>query len=205
VIEREVQDAALYAQTWIRDGGTRAGDESDRLEDAWLDDFEARGVTAVGFGYVILRSRAVGPDGGTEGMRLRRFERLDGPVEGGLGAHLSATLDAFDWQASLDDVELARTSLVASPDVTEERHYWPGDEHPAVMNLRQGGGFARTYPLGTAVAAVVGASDGELSVGAICAAVSELLDVNEFELLAEVLPTLREFLTVGILGRRVQP
>jgi hypothetical protein len=69
------------------------------------------------------------------------------------------------------------------------------------MNLKQGGGFARTYPLGTAVAAVVGACDGELSIGAICAAVSELLEVDESELLAEVLPTIREFVTVGILGR----
>jgi methylase of polypeptide subunit release factors len=199
VVEREAQDAALYAQTWIRDGGTRAGDESDRLESAWLDDFEARGVTAVGFGYVLLRAPSV--ELANRSTRLRRLERLDGQVAAGLGAHLAATLAAWDWQASLDDAALARSSLVVAPDVTEERHYWPGDEHPAVMNLRQGGGFARTYPLGTAVAAVVGACDGELSVGAICAAVSELLEVDERELLAEVLPTLREFITVGILGR----
>ena len=209
VIEREVQDAALYAQTWIRDGGTRAGDESDRLEGAWLDDFEARGVTAVGFGYVVLRAPFDEPRNrdqlrdrdqpGDRSTRLRRLERLDGPVATGLGAHLAAALDAYDWQASLDDSELSRAMLVVAPDVTEERHYWPGDEHPAVMNLRQGGGFARSYPLGTAVAAVVGACDGELSVGAICAAVSELLGVDERELLAEVLPSIREFVTVGML------
>jgi Methyltransferase small domain len=191
VIEREVQDAALYAQTWIRDGGTRAGVESDRLEALWLDDFEARGVTAVGFGYVLVRA-------GT-GKRFRRIERLDGAVGTGLGARISATLDAYDWQASRDDDALAREMLVVAPDVTEERHYWPGDEHPAVMNLRQGGGFARSYPLGTALAAVVGACDGELSVAAICAAVSELLETDEAELRAEVLPSLREFVTVGIL------
>ncbi len=195
VIEREVQDAALYAQTWIRDGGTRAGAEFDRLEGAWLDDFERRGVTSVGFGYVLLRSRAKGV------VPFRRLERLAGPVGAGLGAQIAATLDAFDWQASLDDAEFARARLVVAPDVTEERHYWPGDEHPAVMNLRQGGGFARSYPLGTAVAAVVGACDGELSIGAICAAVSELLEVDGGELRAEVLPTIREFVTVGILGR----
>jgi methylase of polypeptide subunit release factors len=191
VIEREVQDAALYAQTWIRDGGTRAGVESDRLEAAWLDDFEERHVSAVGFGYVVLRPGSDNP--------LRRLERLDGPVGTGLGARISATLDAHDWQASRDDDAFAREMLVVAPDVTEERHYWPGDEHPAVMNLRQGGGFARTYPLGTALAAVVGACDGELSVAAICAAVSELLEVDEEELRAEVLPSLREFVTVGLL------
>ncbi|HEX4401605.1 MAG TPA: methyltransferase [Galbitalea sp.] len=194
VIEREVQDAALYAQTWIRDGGTRAGTESDRLEATWLGDFEARGVTAVGFGYVVLRSRLE-----HAGERFRRIERVNGPVGVGLGARISATLDAHDWQASRDDNEFAREMLVVAPDVTEERHYWPGDEHPAVMNLRQGGGFARTYPLGTALAAVVGACDGELSVAAICAAVSELLEVEESELRGEVLPSLREFVTVGLL------
>jgi hypothetical protein len=197
VVEREVQDPALYAQTWIRDGGTRAGAESDLLEDAWLDDFAARGVVSVGFGYVTLRrpvehrSRPI--------RRLRRLEHLGGPVAAGLGEHVDATLKAHDWQAALDDDGIARAKLQVAPDVTEERHYWPGDEHPAVMNLRQGGGFARSYPLGTALAAVVGVCDGELSVGAICAAVSELLDVDYDELFAEVLPSIREFVTVGIL------
>ncbi|HEX3867076.1 MAG TPA: methyltransferase, partial [Gemmatimonadaceae bacterium] len=194
VVEREVQDPALYAQTWIRDGGTRAGAEFDALEDAWLDDFESRSVTAIGFGYLTLRRPAAG-------RTLRRLERLDGPVAGGLGEHIDSTLSAHDWQVVLDDADLAHTKLIVAPDVTEERHYWPGDEHPVVMNLSQGGGFARSYPLGTALAAVVGACDGELSVGAICAAVSELLEVDEQAVLDEVLPSIREFVTVGILRR----
>lgn len=192
VIEREQQDSALYAQTWIRDGGTRAGEQQERLEAAWLDDFEERGVTAVGFGYVVLRK----PRGG---RTLRRLESLDTPAAAGIGAQLAATLDAHDALVALDDAALGRETLEVAPDVTEERHYWPGDEHPAAMTLRQGGGFARTYPLGTALAAVVGACDGELSLAAICAAVSELLEVDEAELLAEVLPNLREFIEVGIL------
>ena len=198
VVERETQDPALYAETWIRDGGTRVGAESDDLENAWLDDFEARGVTAVGFGYVTLRK----PGGGVEApgtSYLRRLEQLDGPVATGLGAQIEATLAGHDWQARRDDAELARALLTVAPDVTEERHYWPGDEHPAVMNLVQGGGFRRSYPLGTALAAVVGACDGELSVGAICAAVSELLEVDSAALLDDVLPGIRELVTVGML------
>jgi SAM-dependent methyltransferase len=194
VIERERQDPALYAQTWIRDGGTRVGAESDRLEEAWLDDFESRGVAAVGFGYLTLRKPAT-----SASPRLRRLEALDGPVAAGLGEQIDATLAAWDWQCALDDDALARAMLQVAPDVTEERHYWPGDEHPAVMNLRQGGGFARSYPLGTALAAVVGACDGELSIAAICAAVSELLEVDYADLLTEVLPSIREFVVVGIL------
>jgi hypothetical protein len=88
---------------------------------------------------------------------------------------------------------------VIAGDVTEERHYWPGDEHPTVMDLRQGGGFGRTFPLGTALAAVVGACDGDLPLGAICSAVAQLLAVDEHELLAEVLPSIRELAVTGLL------
>ncbi|MCU1597823.1 MAG: SAM-dependent methyltransferase [Glaciihabitans sp.] len=228
IVEREVQDAPLYAETWIRDGGTRSGDEFDRLSGAWLDDFEAREVTSVGFGYLTLRKPASGAP------TLRRLERLDGPVGNSLGQHIGATLAAYDWQASLDDYALSRAMLTVASDVTEERHYWPGDEHPAVMNLKQGGGFARSYPLDTVLAAVVGACDGELSIAAICGALAELLSVDQGDgadqdgadqdgvdqddgadqdgaepidpdaLLAETLPMIRELVTVGIL-RRPEP
>ncbi|CAN5146383.1 methyltransferase [soil metagenome] len=189
VVERERQDVEQYAETWIRDGGTRPGPEFDRLYGAWLDDFAARGVTHVGFGYVTLRRPLTG------GPTLRRFEVLDGPIAGSPNA--AALLTAHDW---LRDRDLLAESLTVAPDVTEERHYWPGDEHPTVMDLRQGSGFARTVPLGTALAAVVGACDGTLPLGAICDAVAELLEVDAAELTAEVLPQVRELVLVGILS-----
>ena len=155
-----------------------------------------RGVTAIGFGYVALRRPAAGV------AALRRLERLHGGLgnnPAGLGVHVAATLAAHDAQEALTDAALAATALVVAADVTEERHYWPGDEDPTVMDLRQGGGFGRTYPLGTALAAVVGACDGELALGAICSAVAHLLEVDEGELLAEVLPGVRELLVTGFL------
>ena len=193
IIEREVQDAALYAETWIRDGGTQSGDEFDRLSDAWLDDFAHRSVNRVGFGYLTLRRPATGAP------TLRRLERLGGPVGAGLGAHLADTLSAHDWQTALDDAALARAFLTVSSDVTEERHYWPGDEDPAALTLRQGGAFARVYPMGTVLAAVVGACDGELSIAAICAALAQLLELNEDDVRDEVLPSIRELVETGFL------
>jgi len=197
IVEREVQDPALYAETWIRDGGILPRtDEFDVLYDSWLDDFAERGVTGIGFGYVALRRPAAGA------ATLRRLERLHGGLgnnPAGLGVQVAATLAAHDAQEALTDAALAATALVVAADVTEERHYWPGDEDPTVMDLRQGGGFGRTYPLGTALAAVVGACDGELALGAICSAVAHLLEVDEGELLAEVLPGVRELLVTGFL------
>ena len=197
IVEREVQDAALYAETWIRDGGTLPRtDEYDRLYAAWLDDFAARGVTAIGFGYITLRRPVDGAP------TLRRLERLPGALghnATGLGGHIAATLAAHDTLTRLTDAALVASTFAAAGDVTEERHYWPGDEHPTVMDLRQGGGFGRTFPLGTALAAVVGACDGELPLGAICSAVAHLLEVDEDELLAEVVPGVRELVTTGFL------
>jgi len=193
VIERERQDAALYAETWIRDGGTRPGPEFDRLYSAWLDDFAARGVTEVGFGYITLR-RPVGP------ATLRRFEVLSAPLGGSLGDHIAASLVAHDWLSARDDAALYREALTIAPDVTEERHYWPGEDHPTVILLRQGAGFARTTQAGTAIAAVIGACDGELAVGAICAAVAELLEVDAVALAAEVMPQVRELVFTGMLA-----
>lgn len=198
VIERELQDAAGYAETWIRDGGTRPGTaEFDRLYDAWLDDFDARHVTHVGFGYVLLRR----PTQAAVAPTLRRRERLDGPIpaEAGLGPVLAQALAAHDWQQALDDDALGRAALTVAGDVTEERHYWPGHEHPTVMMLRQGGGFARSVAADTALAAFVGASDGELPVAAIIGALAQLLDVREADLRGQLLPRIRDLLVTGLL------
>nr|WP_235508418.1 methyltransferase [Agromyces sp. Soil535] len=202
IVEREVQRVTEYAETWIRDGGSRSGTpEFDRLYDAWLDDFERRGVREIGLGYVLLRRPDRAAVGG-DARRLARVERLHGPLGdmvGGLGTHLAACLDAHDVQASLDDATLAATRLTVAGDVTEERHYWPGDDDPTAMLLRQGGGFGRVVPLDTGLAALVGACDGELPVGAIVAALAELLDVDATALAADLLPAVRALIDDGML------
>jgi methylase of polypeptide subunit release factors len=196
VIERDVEDAVRYAETWIRDGGTRPGTPGfERLLAAWLDDFEERGVRSVGFGYVLLRR--------TEGTpTLRRFERLHaslGTNEAGLGVHLGEALAAHDLQAALDDDELSRLRLTTPGDVTEERHLWPGADAPTAILLRQGAGFGRAVSVGTGEAALVGACDGELTVGAIVAALAQLLEVDERALRHELLTSVRGLLVDGFL------
>ncbi|RZS65612.1 methyltransferase family protein [Agromyces ramosus] len=202
IVEREVQHVTEYAETWIRDGGTRPGTpDFDRLYDAWLDDFERRGVREIGFGYVLLRRPAGGEAPGRT-FGLARTERLHGALgahEGGLGTHVADCLAAHDRQAALDDAALAATRLAVAADVTEERHYWPGDDHPTAMLLRQGGGFGRAVGLDTGLAALVGASDGELSIEAIVAALAELLDVDATALAADVLPAVRALIDDGML------
>lgn len=197
IVERERQDPSEYAETWIRDGGTRPGSaDFERLHTAWLEDFAARGVESVGFGYVLLRRPVSGE------VRLTRAERLHGPLgdnPGGLGGYLDAALAADDVVAALDDGALRELVLEVAPDVTEERHHWPGAEQPTVILLRQGGGFGRVVDAGTALAAFVGAADGDLPAGAISDAIAQLLEVDAAELWDELAPTLRELVAGGLL------
>ena len=196
IVERETLDPARYAETWIRDGGTRpSSPDYEHLMGAWLDDFAERGVTAVGFGYLLLR-RPVGD------RMLRRSERLQAPLGAGsgLGSHLATALAAHDAVARLDDTALLAVHPRVASDVTEERSHWPGDEHPAVITLRQGGGFRRELQVGTALAAVVGACDGDLSLGAILGAVASILEVDIDELTAEIVPEVRELAVGGFLS-----
>lgn len=196
VVEREELDPVRYAETWIRDGGTAPGGaEFERLLDAWLDDFEARGVTAIGFGYVLLR-RAEGVP------TLRRFEHLGQPIpsEGALGAHQTAVLAEHDRAAALSDDALAEAHLRVAADVTEARHHTPGSEAPRVIELRQGGGFGRSVSADPALAGFVGACDGELPVGVILDAVAQLLEVDAPALREALLPAIRSLILDGFLA-----
>jgi hypothetical protein len=198
IVEREVLDASRYAETWIRDGGTRAGTaEFDALHDAWLSDFAERGVSGVGFGYVLLRA----PEAGAA-PRLRRTERMHGTAgenPGGLGAHVSDVLAADDVLLAVDDDGLRWLAVEVAPDVTEERHHWPGAEQPTVILLRQGGGFGRTIDTGTALAALVGAADGTLPLGVLADAIAGLLDADSEAVWQELAPQVRELVHGGIL------
>ena len=198
VVERERQDPIRYAETWIRDGGTRpGGEEFDRLVAAWLDDFADRRVTGVGFGYVLVR-RPI--EAGTP--PLRRFERMPealGTNPAGLGATVARTFDAVDWLRAHGDDALGRARLAVAGDVTEERYYWPGNDDPTVMTLVQGGGFGRRVDADTALAAFVGASDGELSVRAIMDAIAQITGVDPDALAADLLPRIRELVVDGLL------
>ena len=196
IVERDLLDPAQYAETWVRDGGAQPGTARYRaLVRAWLDDFAERGVTAIGAGYVTLRAPR-------STATLRRFEHLDGAVGSGIGEAIEAGLAAHDLQLVLPDDALADTVLVVAPDVTEHRHYWPGDADPTVIELRQGTGFARVRRVDTVTAAVVGASDGELALGAIVDAVANILDADAAETRAAVLPVVRELWFEGFLALR---
>ena len=197
IIQREVLDPAEYAETWIRDGGTTPEREPGAWAasyEAWLDDFATRDVEAVGFGIVTLRKPGAG-----HGVSLRRLEEHTGSVRQPLGGHLAASLAAHDWLEARDDAALASSRLSVALDVTEERYLTPGAEDPNVVIVRQGDGLGRGIQASTGLAALVGASDGELTVGQLIGAIASLFEVPAGELAGELLPAVRGLVRDGFL------
>ena len=199
VVEREVQDPVEYATMWLRDGGLtleRDAQAFDAALEAWIDDFEVRDVQGVGFGYLLLHR----PQRPREPWRL--LEEVTTSGQGVLGPHVAEVLEVRELLAGLDDEAVADLRPHLAPDVTEERHLIPGAAEPTVILLRQGGGLGRTLQASTAVAALAGVADGELSVGQVAAAVAALSDLNTADALAlraEMVEAARHLLTTGFL------
>ena len=192
VVEREELTPLGYAELWIRDGGTTPRDVLfSQLLTAWLDDFEAREVSGVGFGYVLLRRSE-----SDAGPRLRRFEKVAQPLAQP-GRALRDGLVAHDLlEDGMPDL------LVVAGDVTEARHLMPGEDDPSVIELRQGGGFGRTVSVDPALAACVGACDGELRVTQIVQALADLFEVPLTDLWRDIEPRIRELMLDGFLRAR---
>ena len=199
ILERELQDLVEYATMWLRDGGLtpeRDPEAFDAALEAWIDDFEARDVRGVGFGYLIVHR----PRRPREPWRL--LEEVTTSGQGVLGPHIAEVLEVRERLAGLDDDAVADLCPLLAPDVTEERHLIPGAAEPTVILLRQGGGLGRTLQASTAVAALAGVADGELSVGQVASAVAALSELNaadEAALRAEMVDAARHLLTTGFL------
>jgi hypothetical protein len=188
-IQRDLLDPAGYAETWLQD----SSEQHDPARYAaayrrYLEDFAARGVAVVGFGYLWLRRPARPRPGRT------RMEVLEGELQQPLGPAWAAAVDRWDLVAEAREASEAggeddgagrgaaalRALHVKVPaDVTEERYQRFGADHPEVILARQGGGFRRTARLDTATAGFLAAADGEFTVGQLAGAVAGLLELDE--------------------------
>ena len=191
VVQRDVLDPARYVDMWIRDSGGQlmARADYERAFTSWLADFRRAGTGAIGMGFVALRKldEAEAASGGKRAYDLS----LDG--------HAPRGRDVAWALASLRAPELWEVALTRASDVREERHYVPGSPDPELLIMHQGGGLGRSVPVSSSVSAVVGASDGELTVGQIAAAVAMLTSVEVDDVRAEIEAPLRDLIRWGFL------
>ncbi|MCH0557729.1 class I SAM-dependent methyltransferase [Streptomyces sp. MUM 16J] len=170
IVQREVQDVTQYAELWLRDGGDHRGDpaEYQARYDAWLDEFEARKVKAVGFGWITLRRT-----GSTEPAVM--VEEWPHPVEQPLGGEIRAHFERLDYLREHDDAALLDSHFRLAAEVVQEQVGLPGAEDPEHVVLRQHRGMRRATKVDTVGAGFAGVCDGTLSAGRILDAIAQLV------------------------------
>lgn len=193
VVQREVVDPSAYVELWLKDSGHHGGPDYRERYDTWLTWLEQQGVVAVGFGWINVR-RTGAAGGGVHTL-------LDWPYD----VELPIGPAVREWGDSVDAEVGPDSRLVARPDVVQETVGPVGAEHPASIVLRQGRGFRRARTADTVVAGLVGASDGELTVGQVLDALSDLLDLGAAETRATYLPVVRELVEEGFLRPGLSP
>ncbi len=136
--------------------------------DAWLDEFEARKVRAVGFGWIALhRTEAVEPS--------ITVEEWPHPVEQPLGDTVRAHFDRIDYLRAHDDAALLAGHFRLAAEVVQEQVGLPGAEDPEHVVLRQNRGMRRATKVDTVGAGFAGVCDGTLSAGRILDAIAQLV------------------------------
>lgn len=186
VVQREVVDPASYVELWLKDAGRHGGEDYLARYDTWLSWFEEQGIEAVGFGWINLRR-----SGASDPVR----ELLEWPydVEQPIAPALNEWARAGDVRVDLG------SRLVVRSDVQQETIGSPGAADPEVVVLRQQRGLRRARRADTVEAALVGACDGDLTVGQILDALAELLDLAPEVARTTYLPVARELVVEGFL------
>ncbi|MEV7860827.1 class I SAM-dependent methyltransferase [Streptomyces hirsutus] len=170
IVQREVQDVTQYTELWLRDAGDHRGDTAEYRAryDAWLDEFEARGVKAIGFGWITLRRS------GSDRPSIT-VEEWSHPVEQPLGDTVRAHFERLDHLRAHDDAALLEARFRLAAEVVQEQVGLPGAEDPEHVVLRQNRGMRRATRVDTVGAGFAGVSDGTMSAGRILDAIAQLL------------------------------
>ncbi|MFB7458208.1 methyltransferase [Streptomyces sp. NPDC056188] len=170
IVQREVQDVTQYAELWLRDAGDHRGDAAEYQEryDAWLEEFEARKVRAVGFGWITLRRTS----SATPSITVEEWPH---PVEQPLGDTVRAHFARVDYLREHDDAALLDGHFRLVREVVQEQVGLPGAEDPEHVVLRQNRGMRRATAVDTVGAGFAGVCDGTLSAGRILDAIAQLM------------------------------
>ena len=206
ILRREVLDAYEYIEIWLADAGLLGDPTTTRREDAgftdpspyreayrqWCDYFDELGIESVGMGWFTLTK--AGRD-----TPVVTIEDWPHPVEQPVGSAWADRIDAVNLSERLSDADVLATRWKLAADVTQETVGRPGAEDPTAIVFRQQRGFRRAVRADTALAAVLGACDGDLTLHQIVDAVAEILRIDSADLSDEILREVRSLIVDNLM------
>ncbi len=182
LVERDVQDPAEYAELWLRDSCEAGTPEYRDRYDAWLDHFERGKVTGIGFGWISLHKS------GADNVRV---EELRHAVDQPVGAYVDRIVRGRPEHLT------AATTLRTADGVVQEQIGPPGADDPERIVLRQTHGLRRAAQVGTLEAALAGACDGDLPLGALLDAIAHLTDAEPGDVRARAFAVMPDLIADG--------
>lgn len=191
VLQREDLDPYEYIEVWLADAGLVGSPAHRPAYRRWKDYFDGLGVTGVGMGWIFLANH------GRESPEVR-IEDWPHAVHQPVARAVEAFFDAIP-ATRLTDAALLASAWRVHPAVVQETLGRPGAADPQHIVLRQRFGFGRAVEADTALAATVGACDGELPLGVLVEAVAGLLEVDATGLAEELVPRVRSLVAEGFL------
>lgn len=208
LVQRDLLDIAQYAEWWIRDAhGPQMPIEQWRGEyRQWMEDFTAARTQFIGLGSLTLHvgvpangndpASGLTPNGASEGTAVLNLSCEYLP-EG-------QPIDALAVRTTLDNLTIPTdwesTPLLCAPDVREVRYFVPGSANPELIHMTQGRAGGRERSVTSAVAALIGVSDGEIAPIQVIPAIAQLLDQDEESVRAEISAALPELLRAGVVA-----
>jgi hypothetical protein len=165
VIERERVDVASYVELWLKDAGVHGAPDYVSRYDTWLSWFAEQGVEEIAFGWINLFN---------SGNQHRSYDVWPYDVEVPIAPEIAAWKRRVLHLPGLSEEALLGARLVAADHVVQETVGRPGAADPSTIVLRQQRGLRRAMPVPTGVAAMVGACDGDLTLGQIVGALQDL-------------------------------
>lgn len=196
IMKRDQQTPLEYALLWLRDGGIKTGDQDyERLLTEWINDFRARRVTKIEFGYINVYRNETEPT-------VSRTESVLGRIAP--DQRFGNTWDQHFANArkitKLSDRELMKQRMVVEEQVREVRKMIPGTDNIISITLTTDTGIERNLQTDTLIAGAVGACDGELTLDEITEALATMFDLDYTEVADHIVQGVRELVWLGMLA-----
>lgn len=199
VIQRDVADPPHYVGTWLRDESLDPRSaESDARTTAWLEHFDAAGVTGVGFGFIALRDIGDRP---SELLAEDMPQAFSDP----LAPEIEEYFTRMAWLRDKSVQEIADARLMVRPGVAREEVSVPDTEAgvgfvPAALRLTRTDGPRWSHEVDEHLAAIVaGLHPRGLSLGETIGLYSMSRDLDTDELLAEAIAAVTDLIRHGLV------
>ncbi|MDR3658908.1 MAG: class I SAM-dependent methyltransferase, partial [Mycobacterium sp.] len=191
VVQRELADPVSYVSLWLADAGESAEETAHRGA-AWLDWFDAEGITGIGMGLISLRVPRAG-----EAPEQILEEITDEPVT---GTEVEAFFARRAYLRDTTNDELLAARLSTAP-VVLEQHSLPGPDGWQQIGaaVRRPGGPAAVLGVDEVLTALLAGCRGEVPLGALIALLAAHHGVDDEALAEAALPEIREAIGRGIL------